>query len=344
EPVPEPAYHAAQLNGHGAPAVKRRKIGWYIAPAVLVILVIAGWMYNRTGKNGAPVSGLPDSARFSFSSQPLAAGIPNSVIFNYDATAAKNDSVFIQQSWDPTRRFPVSATGHTYTSIYYYPGFFKAKLVVGKKIVKEHDLCIPSGGWLAAVVQEPVPVYFSRTEFIGDGTLRIPLALMEKKNIPVQPQAPELRYYNVGDLHGLKNDNFIFETELKNEYKEGSAVCQRADIFIHCEGSAIIIPLGIPGCVGEMGLMAIDTGFNAQHANLAGFGCNMSQWVKVRCEAHNKHLQISVNGKEAFSYTFTSQADKIVGVSYRFQGPGVVNAVKLARLDGSAVLEDTFDE
>lgn len=343
ESAPELVYNMP-LNGHGATAAKRRRIGWYIAPGVLVILVIAGWMYNRTGRNGVPVSTLPEGARFSFSSQPLSAGIPNSVIFNYDATAAKSDSIFIQQSWDPTRRFRVPATGHTYTSIYYYPGFFRAKLVVGKRIVKEHDLCIPSGGWLAAVAQDPVPVYFTKDEFIGEGALRIPVALMEKKNIPMQPQAPEVRYYNVGDMQGLQNDNFLFETELKNEYKEGTAVCQRADIFIHCEGSAIIMPLGIPGCVGDMGLMAVDTGFSAQHANLSGFGCNMSQWVKVRCEARNKHLQIWVNGKEAFSHTFRTKPDKIVGVSFRFQGAGAVNTIKLARLDGSAVLEDTFGE
>ncbi len=58
----------------------------------------------------------------------------------------------------------------------------------------------------------------------------------------------------------------------------------------------------------------------------------------------NKHPQIWVNGKEAFNYTFKSEPDKIVGVSYRFQGVGAVNAVKLTRLDGSAVLQDTFDE
>jgi len=96
--------------------------------------------------------------------------------------------------------------------------------------------------------------------------------------------------------------------------------------------------------VGDMGLMAVDTGFSAQRINLSGFGCDMSQWVKVRCEVRNKHLQIWVNGKEAFDYTFKSAPDRIVGVSYRFQGAGAVNAVKLARIDGSPVLEDTFDE
>lgn len=345
DPAPEQApVYTAHLNGHGAALPKRRNIAWYIAPGVLVILVIAGWMYNRTGKGGVPEGSLPDSSRFVFSSQPLASGIPNSVVFNYDATAAKSDSIFIQQSWDPTRRFAVSPTGHTYTSIYYYPGFFKAKLVVGKRIVKEHSLCIPSNGWLAAVAQDPVPVYFTKDEFINDGALRVPVALMEKKNIRMLPQSPEVRYYNVGDMAGLKTDNFVFETELKSEYNQGTAVCQRADIFIHCEGTAIIIPLGIPGCVGEMGLMAIDTGFNAQHGNFANFGCNMNEWVKVRCEARNKQLRIFVNEKEALSYTFKADPVAIVGISYRFQGAGAVNAVKLARTDGSAVLEDKFGD
>ena len=332
----------APQNGHLPPqAAPRRNTGWYIVAGVLLVLATAGWMYRQTSTANTSFP-IPDSARFSFSSQPLAAGIPNSVIFNYDASAAKNDSVFIQQSWDPSRRFLVSATGHTYTSIYYYPGFFKAKLVVGNKIVKEHNLLIPSGGWMAAVDQEPVPAYFSKEEFITDGTLHIPAALMEKKNIHMQPQAPEVRFYNIGDFHGLKNDNFIFETELKNDYKLGAAVCQRADIYIHCDGSAIIIPVGIPGCVGEMGLLAIDTGFTAQHGNLSGFGCNMSEWVKVRCEARNKQLQILVNGKLAYSHTFVSNAADIVGVSYRFKGTGAVNAVKFTHLDGTVVLEDTF--
>lgn len=342
-PAPTAIYTAPlNGNGHKAPITRRRNPVWFIVPGVLVILVIAGWMYNRTGKEDASSATVPDSARFTFTSQPLSSGIPNSVVFNYDATAARTDSVFIQQSWDPKRRFAVPAKGHTYTSIYYYPGFFKAKLVVGKKIVKEHGLFIPSDGWMAAVDQEPVPVYFTKAEFIKDGALRIPVELMEKKNIHMQPQSPEVRYFNMRDLQGLKNDNFIFETTLRSEYNQGTAVCQHADILIHCEGTAIIIPLGIPGCVGEMGLMAVDTGFSAQRADLSGFGCNMSEWVKVRCEARNKQLQFWVNGKKAYSHTFSADPARILGVSYRFQGAGAVDAVKFTHLDGSVALEDTF--
>ena len=61
-------------------------------------------------------------------------------------------------------------------------------------------------------------------------------------------------------------------------------------------------------------------------------------------EAISKQLKIFVNGKEAFSHTFSVNPTAIVGVSYRFQGAGAVNAVKLSRLDGSAVLEDRFGD
>jgi len=334
-----PGQSAVSVPGHGPEKpVRRRRPAWYIIPGLLPVLLLAGWMYQRSGRD----TSVTDTRSFAFTSEPLASGIPNSVIFHYDAAAAGEDSVFIQQSWDPRRRFPVPANGNTYTSMYYYPGFFRARLIVGDQVVKEHDLLIPSGGWLTAVEQEPVPVYFSRQETIHDGMLYLPPALMESRNIRLQPQTPVTRYYNIGDLQGLMNDNFIFETELKSGYNQGSAVCQRVSLVIHCAGTAIMIPLGIPGCVAEMGLFVAGTSATAQEVDLSGFGCNMQEWVKLRCEVRNKQVQIWVNGKKAWSGTFTANASRIVGISYRFEGTGAVNAVKFARPDGSTVLEDTF--
>jgi hypothetical protein len=324
-----------------APVVPRRKKRWLVVlPALLAVLLLTGWLYKQSaGKKTAW-----NSHDFSFSSQPLAKGIPNSVVFNYDARAAGNDSVFIQQSWDPTRRFAVPRNGNTYTSIYYYPGFFKAKLVVGKQIVKEHSLLIPSGGWVAAVDQQPVPVYFTPGEVMHDGVLGITPGQMERRHIPLQPHLPEVRYCNVGDWKGLLNDNFIFETRLRSDYRQGTAVCQRVTVVIHCENTAIMIPLGIPGCVAEMSLMAVDTGFSAQHADLSGFGCPMHEWVTLRCEARDKQLRFWVNNKEAYQYRFSAAPNRIIGISYRFEGAGSVDAVKFSHPDGRVVFEDTFDK
>lgn len=309
---------------------------WFLLPGILAILALAGWVYNQ------PTAAA--SGSFSFSSAALAKGIPNSVVFKYNAAAAGNDSVFIQQSWDVRRRFAVPANGNTYTSMYYYPGFFKAKLVVGKKIVKEHDLLISSEGWLAAVDQEPVPVYFSLREAVSNGALQVTPELMAGKNISLQPKVPEVRFYNIGDMQGLLNDNFVFETELKSVYNMGSAVCQRATVLIHCQNTAFMVPLGIPGCVAEMGIMVADKAASARNTDLSGFGCNMNEWVKLRCEVRNRHARFWVNGQLAYEDSFMGSPAKIVGVSYRFTGPGAVNSISLSRLDGEAVLQETFDK
>ncbi|RPE08724.1 hypothetical protein EGT74_16960 [Chitinophaga lutea] len=338
EKRPPSDFQAANAHTHKAvsPRTKKAHPAWYLVPGILAVLILAGWMYNNKGP-AAPKSS------FSFSSEPLSNGIPNSVIFRYDAAAAGGDSVFIQQSWDPRRRFAVPPNGHTYTSMYYYPGYFRAKLIVGKEIVKEHDLLIPSDGWLAAADQKPVPVYFTRDEVRKDSALRVTAALLQNKNIPVQPQVPEIRIYNIGDMKGLRSDNFVFETELRSEYGQGSAICQKAAVLIHCENSIFLFPLSIPGCVAEMGLMLNDKAVSAKTADLSAFGCNMNEWVKLRCEVRDKKVRIWVNRKPAYADALTSEANNIVGVSYRFEGPGAVNAVKLARLDGTAVLEETFE-
>lgn len=317
------------------PVRKSHNAFWFLLPGIVTILALAGWMYNR------PSRALETSYRFS--SEPLAKGIPNSVIFRYDAAAAGEDSVFIQQSWDARRRFPVPANGHTYTSMYYYPGFFKAKLIVDGEIVREHGLLIPSEGWLAAAEQQPVPVYFTPAEVRCAGALQVTPELLAGKNLPLQPAAPEIRFYNIGDMQGLQNDNFMFETEVKSNYGQGAAVCRQATVVLHSEGSAMMVPLGIPGCVAEMGLFIFDKEFNAKSTDLSGFGCNMQEWVKLRCEVRNKTVRIWVNGNLAYTYPFTAPAARLVGVSYRFHGPAAVNSVKLARLNGQAVLEDTFE-
>ncbi len=91
---------------------------------------------------------------------------------------ASTDSVFIVQSWDMRRKAAVSRQGHDHSSIYYYPGYFQAKLVVDSQIVKTHDLMITSGGWLALVDEDPIPVYFKKGEYLKKDRVEIDPALL----------------------------------------------------------------------------------------------------------------------------------------------------------------------
>jgi hypothetical protein len=326
---------AAELVRSGN-SVNRRP--WWIGVGLVAALAVILLMFLNYS---FPKSLSADD--FSFSSRPVTSGIPNSVVFRYDATASPTDSVFIQQSWDPSRRQRVSKNGHEYTSMYYYPGFFRAKLVIGTMVVREHDLFIPSEGWLAAVMQEPVPVYFNKSEVIRNGALGIPVAAIERQNIPMQPKPPTVRYRNVHRFNGLMNDNFLFETQVRSEYKGGAGICQHANIIILCKNDVFIIPLSAAGCVANLGLLLAGHNASATETDLSAFGVAPDQWVKVQCEARNKHVRLFVDGKKAYEADFPNEPTEIVGISYEFEGTGSVDYVMFSRLNGKAVFKDNFD-
>jgi hypothetical protein len=306
-------------------------IGAAVCGGILFILLNAG-----TRSRGMEI--IP--AQYSFSSKKIVSkGVPNSVVFDYDAAASPTDTIYIQQSWDERLRTLVSRDQHQHTSIYYTPGFFQAKLVIGNTIVKEHNLLINSNGWLALVKQNPVPVYFKDEDFRRSGMLSLPLNKLRENNIPFQPETPWTSYYNVRDFGDLNTGNFVFETDVRSDYKEGSGICQRVQILLLTEGDVIIIPLSIKGCVSDLSLL-FGTSADGKKVDLSSFGCDLSQWVKLRCEVKDKKGKITINGQVAFENEFTA-ADKIVGLIYRFQGTGSVNEVKLSA-DDKVVYEDGF--
>jgi hypothetical protein len=139
-----------------------------------------------------------NKGEYTFSSNKIISeGVPNSVVFRYDASAAGKDTVFIAQTWDISRKVAVSKDKKEYSAIYYEPGYFKAKLMVGNRIVKEHDLMIPSGGWVALIDNNTVPLYFKKSEFQKDKMIEVDAATIQSYNLTLQPQAPALQFFNV---------------------------------------------------------------------------------------------------------------------------------------------------
>jgi hypothetical protein len=308
--------------------------------AGFLLLFAVGYLYLNV-KNIPLNSYIKGNYKFE-SRKIVSLGVPNSVVFDYDATASPIDSVFIQQSWDQKLSSRVSRNQHQHTSIYYYPGFFEAKLLVGKQIVKRHNVFIKTDGWLSLIEQKPVPVYFKKEDAFTNGKMGLSISKIKEKNVNMDPVAPYVNYLNIKDFGDLKTNNFIFETSLKSDYNQGASVCQFAQIEIFCENSGISIPLSAKGCISEDNIFCLGQMINGKEHDLSGFGVDFNDYTKVRLEILQGSAKFYVNGKPAYQLDNITLDSKIIGIGYRFLGTGFVDYIKIFKGNGAVVYEDDF--
>jgi hypothetical protein len=281
-----------------------------------------------------------DPAKYQFKADKvISAGVPNSVIFTYDASASHTDSIYIVQTLDIRRKTLVSRNNNKHSAIYYYPGFFRTKLIVDSTVVRKHDLQIATNGWLCLAEMEPMPLYFKKEEFQKGDSIVIDQQTVKKYNLALHPTAPKIRFFNQRDLGDLMNDNFIFETTVKNEFSEGSNSCQYVEILIQCKDDIIIIPLAAKACAGDMFLYAAGKYLNSKQADLSGFGADLNQWTKLRVETKDKKMSFYVNNALASSFVFPNDPTGIVGVQYRFNGVGAARNTWFENKSGKIIMD-----
>lgn len=260
----------------------------------------------------------------------LSQGVPNSVIFTYDASVSPTDSVFIVQTWDIRRKTLVPKDQQHHSAVYYYPGFFRSKLIIGQTIVKTHDIQIATDGWLGLVENEPRPIYFKKSEILKGDRVEIDTQILRAYNLPLLPDPPKIRLFNQRDMGDLMTDNFIFETTLKSPYSGGSNACQFVEVLIQCKDDIMVIPLADKACAGDLRLYAAGAMAESKHADLSGFGCNLNEWNTLKVVTKDKKMVFYVNGKKAYSFTFPNDPTGIVGVQYRFSGAGAVKDTRFS--------------
>lgn len=308
--------------------IKRKKIFifWCLGAAALSFLAFS--FFYKTDKDHSP-SNQPLSAKdFAFSSQPVVKSIPNSVVFTYDASKAPDDSIFIQQNWDPRRRERVLKNNTKHTSIYYEPGYYTAKLVVSKQVVSEHPLLIPTAGWLGMIDHSPIPIYLKQQEFVQKKELNAPISNVLTYVNPKVEQST-VKYFNVGNFEPVTVADFSFKSVIKNNYSDGNNACQLSQIMLITDNMPIVIPLSAKGCVSTLNIMSVDQAISGKNADLSKFGVNFTNWVDVRCTSNGRKIQYYVNNDLAYELPLLSKNTKIMGLAFIFNGTGAVKKVEL---------------
>lgn len=296
---------------------------FFVGVAMMAIIVVCGFIFFQ----GKEAKAVVDTSGVVFTSRPLAAGLPNSVVFKLDLKGIRSDDILIQQSWDSTKTIRIKPGQTAATGIYYRPGYFRAKLIVDGRIVKEHDLFIKSEDWMATIDHEPVPDYLSKDELIvADGRLDIAPAVMEMIK---KFDKPVTMTYHLVKPFNVHSDNFTFEASIKNTWGEGPAVCKTAKIYILCTKGAFIIPFTIPGCVSDVNLMLGEKVLRGKEHDLSAFGIDISEWTDVKVEVVKRRVKIYVGGKVIWEDGFERDAGDVVGVRVGFLGGGSAKNVTI---------------
>lgn len=272
---------------------------------------------------------------FDFEVRSVSTGLPNSVVFKYNAKAADTDaSVAIQQDWDKRKRVVVHRRDSISTSIYHWPGYFKAKLVVDDSIVKEKALLIPTEDWLGTIETDSMPIYLDKEEYLSEDGVGIAPDILQTHGVNPHARRTVVGFYQVRDFGSIYTDDFDISVRLKNSLISGASPCQAAQVVIMHEDGPISIVLSDKGCISDISLFAFDSIIDGKKTDLSGFGVDMSQDIQLDCSSKDQHMDIRINNESVFTLNVPQRPRKIVGISILFEGAGIINDVVLSNGSG----------
>ncbi|MEP2025712.1 MAG: hypothetical protein ABJH98_04040 [Reichenbachiella sp.] len=288
----------------------------------LIILVSFSSWYIITSNLSNPKA---LTANLNFKASYASHGLPNTVIYSFNANEIEAEQLVIQQSWDKSKRIKINQNQTAATSVFYYPGYFRSKFVADEVVLKEADVYIETDGWLGTINSEPVPVYLEEGDLIKKGKLSLSdegIAQLNKLNQPVS-----FHYYTTEK--SISGDDFSFETSIRYAQVNQASACKYAKVVIHFSEGAFLIPFAIPGCIGEINVLAMDQYISGIENDLSAFGLSLANWQQIDITSKNKKLNVSVGNQKIFSTSFSKDPGYLVGVSYLFDGIGEVDHLSI---------------
>lgn len=275
-----------------------------------------------------------------FSSQPITKGLPNSVVFNFYLDSIVSDSIYIQQSWDATKTFKVQSFQKQATGIYYYPGYFRSKLLIEGEIIREHDLFITSQGWMGTIDYKPIPKYILKRELLNDEIAFSETLLGEIMNSENPLQSS---FHYVDNFRNVSGDNIRITQSVKSVLNDKWAVCQSLRILILGTEGAMVVPFSQLGCVSDLGLLLSDVYLSGKEHDLSAFGVNLNENTNIIITVKNKAVSIYIDEKKIYEGQYNKSIGRFVGMRYRFLGAGQINSFEFTDLNTkTAFLESTF--
>jgi len=309
---------------------------------LLLLLAVASLLIMHLMNRSARDVKIRGPVRFS-AQKTVVSGTPATVIFNYDVSGVSADSFFIQQSWNPSHRVPISPKGNIYSGIYYESGYHRARLMANDTVLAMQPIHILSEGWeprLYYNYRDREPIHFKKENFTGHGRLHISKELLIKKNVDLS-RAFETRITN-SRVFGSSSDHFDLVSRIKVDSLTDTA-CPFMQINIVTEKNFFWIQLQNRGCETNAGYKLGEIIRSGTNNDLSHLGVDVFQWQEIRVRVKNKQAEIILNGQLLVTETFREDFGDIMAITYIFSGTGSIDHVRLAGKNGEVAFEDNFN-
>lgn len=297
---------------------------WVVPAISAVLILISAFMWIGFFKPLLVI----DPSKVVFTSRVISNELPNSVVFNYNIGNIKADSVIIQQSWDKNRREVVPAHQHQHTSIYYFPGFFKAKLIINNKIIKQHEVFIKTNGWKGFIDQsQSRPFYLSDNDIAGQhGSMKVDAQTLIAKTGKTVFNDIYTIFCNDKEFN-INGNDFTLNTTLQNTSSKEEAICQQLQVNIVTSDGFIGLPLSNKGCTPNLQVNVGDIAINGKDNDLSAFGCDFSKPQDLRLTVIDKKAIIYLNQKPILTVPYTKPFGRLVGLRVTFEGTGEIKNI-----------------
>ena len=282
---------------------------------------------------------LPFSSAIPFEIKKVSRGLPNTVIFKYDLSNVQAQRIQIQQYWDDTKRIDIQTDTKEAAAIYYYPGYYEAKLVLDGQAVEERDLYIPSDGWFAAIESGTMPRYILEEELETDGALHLKEAVVQE--ILAKNTFNWLSFSYLEEFEALQDADFELETAFKNTLKTGNNICQKSRIRMIGTEGVISVHFSIPGCVAKNRIYLNGRSLEGHSNDLSSLGLDYTAFNAVRIVKKGMQVQIFKEDKLLFNEQLAEDIGKIAGVTLSFEGAGAIDYVRL-KSGGKDLIKEEF--
>jgi len=336
----------AIINSNSSINKKKVLLKPYII-SFLLLIIVSFLFYSLTNSNRKRIISkhLINKTDLVFTSKKtVLAGLPNTVVFNYDLSKIAFDSAFIQQDWDKRRRRKIVKENHFHNCIYYYPGFYTAKLIVDDQTIKTFPLFIETNGWIAVYEKkyyQEVPIYLKNIDLIKNKSLYVSVADLKTNQIENDKDF-YIAFYNARDFGNINCDNFSLETEVKNNPKDGGLTCGYTSISIQGKDGMMTAKFSEKGCTSEVFINFGNVYLAGSKNDLSAFGTDLLNWRNIKYKVVNKQVKILIDNKEIYQLKYDKEIGKLTSISFHFYGCGAVRMVKLFDKDNKVVYDDDF--